>query len=301
MASPRRRARQDRRDAGMAAERGGAYARLDPARLAQHRRATAMPRSTRTTRGRNGSEGEDRVYADDAADGYDTLEWMAAQPWSNGAVGMSGSSAGATTTLCRGLAAPSERCAPSSPRPARRASMTTSSMRASRSRWSGSGCGSRTTFPGCRAPTAKRSSGGWAWCGAARRAAPVAAAALRAHSMRRAQLDPPFVGSADWMRLPLIALSRLRDLAALPRRDHRASRADEFRARHDFRRTIEIPGFHVTTWFDIFLTSVLAGVHRDRGARRQPEALDRPQQALLRLSRRNSGRATRISIGSTIG
>ena len=50
-------------------------------------------------RGRHGSEGEDRVYADDAADGHDTLEWIAAQPWSNGRVGMSGSSAGATTTF----------------------------------------------------------------------------------------------------------------------------------------------------------------------------------------------------------
>ena len=29
------------------------------------------------TRGRYGSEGEDRVYADDASDGFDTLEWIA--------------------------------------------------------------------------------------------------------------------------------------------------------------------------------------------------------------------------------
>src|SRR5258708_25277990 len=50
-------------------------------------------------RGRHGSEGEDRVYADDAADGYDTLEWIAAQPWTNQRVRMSGSSAGATTTF----------------------------------------------------------------------------------------------------------------------------------------------------------------------------------------------------------
>ena len=50
-------------------------------------------------RGRHGSEGEDRVYADDANDGYDALEWIAAQDWSNGQVGMSGSSAGATTTF----------------------------------------------------------------------------------------------------------------------------------------------------------------------------------------------------------
>jgi predicted acyl esterase len=33
---------------------------------------------------------------------------------------------------------------------------------------------------------------------------------------------------------------------------------DEFRARHNFRRTIEIPGFHATTWYDIFQTSVIA-------------------------------------------
>jgi len=31
------------------------------------------------TRGRHGSEGEDRVYADDAADGRDTLDWIASQ------------------------------------------------------------------------------------------------------------------------------------------------------------------------------------------------------------------------------
>ena len=33
---------------------------------------------------------------------------------------------------------------------------------------------------------------------------------------------------------------------------------DAFRARHDFRATIDIPGFHVTSWFDIFQTSVIA-------------------------------------------
>src|SRR4029077_19678724 len=51
------------------------------------------------TRGRHGSEGEDRVYADDAADGPDTLEWIAGQSWTNHKIGMSGSSAGATTTF----------------------------------------------------------------------------------------------------------------------------------------------------------------------------------------------------------
>jgi putative CocE/NonD family hydrolase len=50
-------------------------------------------------RGRFGSEGEDRAYGDDAADGYDTLEWIASDSWTNHRVGLSGSSAGATTAL----------------------------------------------------------------------------------------------------------------------------------------------------------------------------------------------------------
>jgi uncharacterized protein len=92
------------------------------------------------TRGRHGSEGEDRVYADDAADGHDTLDWIAGQPWSNGMAGMSGSSAGATTDLCRRLDAASD-CARFSLRPVPQVFTMMSSMRASRLRWSGCGCG----------------------------------------------------------------------------------------------------------------------------------------------------------------
>jgi putative CocE/NonD family hydrolase len=33
---------------------------------------------------------------------------------------------------------------------------------------------------------------------------------------------------------------------------------DAFRAAHNFRAAIEIPGFHVTSWFDVFQTSVIA-------------------------------------------
>jgi putative CocE/NonD family hydrolase len=46
-----------------------------------------------TTRGRYGSGGEDRTWRDDAADGYDLVEWVDDQPWSNGRIGMFGDSA----------------------------------------------------------------------------------------------------------------------------------------------------------------------------------------------------------------
>jgi putative CocE/NonD family hydrolase len=42
------------------------------------------------TRGRGDSEGEFDFFFTEAHDGYDTIEWMAAQPWSNGKVGMMG-------------------------------------------------------------------------------------------------------------------------------------------------------------------------------------------------------------------
>jgi putative CocE/NonD family hydrolase len=72
------------------------------------------------------------------------------------------------------------------------------------------------------------------------------------------RMQPPFLGSDDWLRLPL---SHYPDFSTWqPFLDeiigHPAP--DEFRQRHNFRRTIEIPGFHATTWYDIFQTSVIA-------------------------------------------
>jgi putative CocE/NonD family hydrolase len=43
-------------------------------------------------RGRGDSEGEFDFYFNDAEDGYDTIEWIAEQPWSDGRVGMMGAS-----------------------------------------------------------------------------------------------------------------------------------------------------------------------------------------------------------------
>jgi putative CocE/NonD family hydrolase len=72
------------------------------------------------------------------------------------------------------------------------------------------------------------------------------------------QANPPFIDSADWMRLPLAGYP---DFSVWqPYLDEILSHPapDAFRARHNFRATINVPGFHVTTWFDIFLTSVVA-------------------------------------------
>lgn len=45
------------------------------------------------TRGRFDSEGVSTSFLDDATDGYETVEWIARQPWSNGKIGTAGISA----------------------------------------------------------------------------------------------------------------------------------------------------------------------------------------------------------------
>jgi len=209
------------------------------------------------TRGRHGSEGEDRVYADDAADGHDTLEWIAAQPWTNQMVGMSGSSAGATTTFAA-------------------ASTRHPSLRAFFAQAGASSIYDDVVYEGQSIQMERL----WLWVArnipglsrshraAVMRRSGISAQALDAAAAsaaaRYTQLDAarhadaPFIGSADWLRLPL---TRYPDFATWqPFLDEIIAHPapDAFRAAHNFRRTIDIPGFHVTTWFDIFQTSVLA-------------------------------------------
>src|SRR5437763_5833370 len=208
-------------------------------------------------RGRHGSEGEDRVYADDAADGYDTLDWIAQQPWSNQRVGMSGSSAGATTTFAA-------------------ASTRHPSLRAFFAQAGGSSIYDDVVYEGGSIEMERL----WLWlaknipglsaahCEAVLQRSGLSAAELDAAAERAAarytRLDaarltePPFITPEDWLRLPLAGYP---DFATWqPFLDEIVSHPapDAFRARHNFRRTIDIPGFHVTSWFDIFQTSVIA-------------------------------------------
>lgn len=62
-------------------------------------------------RGRYSSEGDFKPFHQEINDGYDTVEWCAAQPWSTGAVGMVGTSyVGATQWLAAISAPPHLKC-----------------------------------------------------------------------------------------------------------------------------------------------------------------------------------------------
>jgi predicted acyl esterase len=57
-------------------------------------------------RGKGHSEGFYTAFADDIPDGYDTVEWIAKESWSNGKVGITGASAMGITSNMAAIAAP---------------------------------------------------------------------------------------------------------------------------------------------------------------------------------------------------
>jgi putative CocE/NonD family hydrolase len=57
-------------------------------------------------RGQHGSEGEFYTFGAEGRDGYDTVEWTAAQPWCSGAVGMAGRSYAAAAQWLAAIEAP---------------------------------------------------------------------------------------------------------------------------------------------------------------------------------------------------
>jgi putative CocE/NonD family hydrolase len=204
------------------------------------------------------------VYCDDATDGYDTLEWIARQDWTNHRVGVSGSSAGATTALAA-------------------ASQRHPTVRAFFAQVGGSSIYDDVVCEGQSIEMERL----WLWVSrnipglsASHRAAVMQRSGLSSEQMAAAaaaaaacytrldaarQAKPPFIHSPDWMRLPLTNYPNfttwqpfLNDIITHPA-------PDGFRAAHNFRQTIDIPGFHATTWFDIFQTSVIAAFHDIQG------------------------------------
>jgi predicted acyl esterase len=65
----------------------------EPAKAEARYLANGYVRVLQDARGKGKSEGVYRPFANDIEDGYDTIEWIARQPWSNGKVGMAGTSA----------------------------------------------------------------------------------------------------------------------------------------------------------------------------------------------------------------
>jgi uncharacterized protein len=68
-------------------------AALDPERATE----AGLALVCQDVRGQHGSDGDFYPFATEATDGFDTVEWLSAQPWCDGAVGMAGRSYAAAT------------------------------------------------------------------------------------------------------------------------------------------------------------------------------------------------------------
>lgn len=79
-----------------------AYVQLDPMRAASRGYALVV----QDTRGRYASEGEFSCFRNEVDDGYDTVEWVARAPWSDGNVGMYGASYMGATQWLAAIARP---------------------------------------------------------------------------------------------------------------------------------------------------------------------------------------------------
>ncbi len=213
------------------------------------------------TRGRYGSEGVDRVYADDAADGFDTLDWIAGQLWCDGNIGMSGSSAGATTTFAA-------------------ASTGHPSLKAYFAQVGAASIYDDVVYEGGSIEMERL----WLWVAknipglspshrdAVMEKAGIGAVELDAAAARSAErydrleaachADPPFVESEDWLRLPLTGYPDFSTWQPFLDEIIGHPAPDAFRTAHDFCRTIEAPGFLATSWYDIFQTSMIRAFNK---------------------------------------
>ncbi|MBV9686991.1 MAG: CocE/NonD family hydrolase [Alphaproteobacteria bacterium] len=223
------------------------------------------------TRGRHGSEGEDRVYADDAADGEDTLDWIAGQPWCNHMVGMSGSSAGATTTFAA-------------------ASTRHPTLRAFFAQAGASSIYEDVVYEGQLIEIERL----WLWVA---RNIPRLSSSHRDAVMQRWRLCSGALcaagrgasdGSAIYrvLRLDAVAvnvLSRFRDLAAFSRRNHHAPGAGRVSSGAQFPPHDRDPRVPRHDLVRCLPNQCIGGVQRHPVAHRQSEAVDRPQRASFRL------------------
>ncbi|TJW92112.1 MAG: CocE/NonD family hydrolase, partial [Mesorhizobium sp.] len=79
---------------------------MDRATVAEHFVRRGYVVVYQDCRGRYGSEGEFVKYLSEGPDGYDTLAWIAAQPWCNGRIGTMGLSYAAHTQMAAACLAP---------------------------------------------------------------------------------------------------------------------------------------------------------------------------------------------------
>ena len=208
-------------------------------------------------RGRFASEGKDRVYLDEGQDGYDTIEWVAAQPWCNGKIGMAGSSAGGIATYAAAGNKPPHLMAIFSQ--AGSANLYNEVVYEGQALelerlllWvSGQGSGVSASHIQSLGLTDKEY-----------QEAVFRSRAIRA-DLEKNMLHP---GKSEWwMHLPLVGFPAVSQVQPFWNEILSHPNRDGFRDSQDYTRTISVPAIHVSAWQDIFLMSSLNAYREIQG------------------------------------
>jgi len=200
-------------------------------------------------RGRFASEGKDRVYLDEGPDGYDMIEWVAAQPWCNGRVGMAGSSAGGIASYAAAGNKPPHLMAIFSQ--AGSANLYNEVIYEGQSLelerlllWiSAQGSGVSVSHIQSLGLTDKE----------------YQEAATRSRAIY-ADLEKNMLQSGKsgwWMHLPLLGFPAVSRIQPLWNEILSHPNQDGFRDSQDYTQAISVPAIHVSAWHDIFLMSNL--------------------------------------------
>lgn len=192
------------------------------------------------TRGRFGSEGDFTPFFDDGDDGVDTIEWLAAQPYCNGDVGMYGASYYAATQLLAAVRQP----------PALKAIAPQATASDYHDTWTYYGGALELGFSLYWAL-------GLAAAEAARRTTAGQDVTELSAEIDRLLRDPRQAYSAR----PLVDIAPLKSL--LPAWDHWLTHPDRdeywrpisIADRYD---RIKVPALHIAGWFDLFLRGTVA-------------------------------------------
>lgn len=201
------------------------------------------------TRGRFASEGVDRVYYDEDLDGYDIIEWAAKQRWCNGKVGMAGSSAAGVTSYAAASQKP--------PHLKTIFAQVGSANIYNEVVYEGQALEMERlmlwlpgNIPGLSSShinSLKLSEG---QIQEAKNLTQQINNDLKSHMLDSAT-------SKWWMYLPLINYPGFSQLQPFWNEIMSHPTQDEFRDKHNFRETIQVPSVHVSTWHDISLESII--------------------------------------------
>ena len=204
------------------------------------------------TRGRTGSEGEDRIFTTDREDGADLVAWVERRPWSNGRIGVLGDSAYGITSLLLASANPPGL-------DAAYVQVATGDLFDKTLLGPGGALAYEFTMPWMAEQAMNADSFHYEAIGYRATAAQAVRAEVRAHvgDVLAAAEAGSAAASAIWRHLPLIEHPAVAPALPLWVEMLNAGFRSDWTGALDTSAGIQVPMLHVGMWYDVFNTAMM--------------------------------------------